>query len=306
MLGEFALIDAIVAGLGDRAAGDWITLGPGDDAAVIAATAGLSQVASIDTLLPDVHFPAAAPPQLIGYRSLMVSFSDLAAMGAVPRYCLVSLSMDESQAALGSAWVEALAQGMATAARELGVYVCGGNLTRGPLNIAVSVHGEVEPQRLLLRSGGSPGLSLYVTGPLGAAAACVRTEQMMPVEPDALTPLQAAYYRPRARFDVSSLLISAAGGLDISDGLAQDLEHLCRASGCGAALDSAAIPVALGAQLDDALFGGDDYELLLASDLPLAGAHRIGYLTPELGLRLDGEPLNGRGFDHFGGGESTS
>jgi thiamine-monophosphate kinase len=193
---------------------------------------------------------------------------------------------------------------MATAARELGVYVCGGNLTRGPLNIVVSVHGEVEPQRLLLRSGGSPGLSLYVTGPLGAAAACVRTGQMMPVEPAALTPLQAAYYRPLARFDVPSLLISAAGGLDISDGLAQDLEHLCRASGCGAALDSGAIPVALGAQLDDALFGGDDYELLLASDLPLAGAHRIGYLTSELGLRLDGEPLNVRGFDHFGDGES--
>ena len=85
MLGEFAVVDAVGAGLGDRAAGDWITLGPGDDAAVIAATAGLSQVASIDTLLPDVHFPAAAPPQLMGYRSLMVSFSDLAAMGAVPR-----------------------------------------------------------------------------------------------------------------------------------------------------------------------------------------------------------------------------
>ena len=146
-----------------------------DDAAVITATPGLSQVASIDTLLPDVHFPAAAPPQLIGYRSLMVSFSDLAAMGAVPRYCLVSLSMDESQAALGSAWVEALAQGMAAAAKELGVYVCGGNLSRGPLNIVVSVHGEIEPGRPLLRSTGSPGLGIYVTGPLGAAAACVRT-----------------------------------------------------------------------------------------------------------------------------------
>lgn len=305
MLGEFALIDAIVAGLGDRAAGDWITLGPGDDAAVIATRSGLSQVASIDTLLPDVHFPAAAPPQLIGYRSLMVSFSDLAAMGAIPRYCLVSLSIDESQTALGSAWVEALAQGMAEAARELGVYVCGGNLTRGPLNIAVSVHGDVEPQRLLLRSGGSPGLNLYVTGPLGAAAACVRTGQMIPAEPEDLTPLQSAYYRPRARFDLLSLLTSAAGGLDISDGLTQDLEHLCRASGCGAALNSVAIPVASGAQFDDALFGGDDYELLLVSDKPLAGAHCIGSLTAELGLRLDGEPLHARGFDHFRNGNST-
>ena len=104
MLSEFEIIDAIVAGLGDRAAGEWITLGPGDDAAVIAASPGLSQVASIDTLLPDVHFPIAAPAQLIGYRSLMVSFSDLAAMGAIPRYCLVSLSMDKSQAARDSVW----------------------------------------------------------------------------------------------------------------------------------------------------------------------------------------------------------
>ena len=198
MPGEFVLIEAIVAGLGDRAAGDWITLGPGDDAAVIAPSPGLSQVASIDTLLPDVHFPAMAPPRLIGYRSLMVSFSDLAAMGAEPRYCLVLPSID--LAAHGSTWIEGLAQGMAEAARELGVYVCGGNLTRGPLNIAVSVHGEVEPQRLLLRSGGSPGLSLAVTGPLGAAAACVRTGHMMPAQLEALTPLQAAYYRPRAAF----------------------------------------------------------------------------------------------------------
>jgi len=305
MLSEFALIDAIVAGLGDRAAGDWISLGPGDDAAVISTRSGLSQVASIDTLLPDVHFPAAAPPQLIGYRSLMVSFSDLAAMGAVPRYCLVSLSIDESQTALGSAWVEALAQGMAEAARELSVYVCGGNLTRGPLNIAVSVHGDAEPQRLLLRSGGSPGLSLYVTGALGAAAACVRTGQIIPAEPENLTPLQSAYYRPKARFDLLSSVASAAGGLDISDGLVQDLEHLCRASGCGAALNSVAIPVASGAQLDDALFGGDDYELLLVSEKPMAGAHCIGSLTAEPGLRLDGEPLYTRGFDHFRSGNST-
>ena len=306
MLSEFEFIDAIVAGLGDRAAGEWITLGPGDDAAVIAATPGLSQVASIDTLLPDVHFPIAAPAQLIGYRSLMVSFSDLAAMGAIPRYCLVSLSMDKSQAARDSVWVETLAQGMAAAAKELGVYVCGGNLSRGPLNIVVSVHGEIQPGRPLLRSTGRPGQSIYVTGPLGAAAACVRTGQMMPVEPEALTPLQSAYYRPQARFDLPSLLTSAAGGLDISDGLAQDLGHLCRASGCGAALDSAALPVASEAQLHDALFGGDDYELLLVSSTPLEGAYRIGILTSETGLRLDGEPLIEQGFDHFCDGTRTA
>ena len=284
MRNEFALIDAIVEGLGDRATGDWVSVGPGDDAAVIKATPGLAQVASIDTLLPDVHFPAAAPAQLIGYRALMVSFSDLAAMRAAPRYCLVSLSMDESQ---GAAWVASLACGMADAARELGVYVCGGNLTRGPLNIAVSVHGEVEHQHLLRRSEGRPGQQLTVTGALGAAAACVRTGQMLPVDPKALTPLQHAYYRPQARFDVFAMVQAASAGLDISDGLSQDLAHLCAASGCGAALQSLSIPIGAGATLEDALFGGDDYELLVASNEALPGAYTIGVLTAEPGLTLD-------------------
>ena len=297
MRNEFALIDAIVEGLGDRATGDWVSVGPGDDAAVITTTPGLAQVASIDTLLPDVHFPAAAPAQLIGYRALMVSFSDLAAMRAAPRYCLVSLSMDESQ---GAAWVVSLARGMADAARELGVYVCGGNLTRGPLNIAVSVHGEVEHQHLLRRSEGQPGQQLSVTGALGAAAACVRTGQMLPVDPKALTPLQHAYYRPQARFDVAAMVQAASAGLDISDGLSQDLAHLCAASGCGAALQSLSIPIGAGATLEDALFGGDDYELLVASNEALPGAYTIGVLTAEPGLTLDGAPLAAKGFDHFG------
>ena len=297
MRNEFALIDAIVEGLGDRATGDWVSVGPGDDAAVITTTPGLAQVASIDTLLPDVHFPAAAPAQLIGYRALMVSFSDLAAMRAAPRYCLVSLSMDESQ---GAAWVASLACGMADAARELGVYVCGGNLTRGPLNIAVSVHGEVEHQHLLRRSEGQPGQQLSVTGALGAAAACVRTGQMLPVDPKALTPLQHAYYRPRARFDVAAMVQAASAGLDISDGLSQDLAHLCAASGCGAALQSLSIPIGAGATLEDALFGGDDYELLVASNEALPGAYTIGVLTTEPGLTLDGAPFAAKGFDHFG------
>lgn len=300
MRNEFALIDAIVEGLGDRATGDWVSVGPGDDAAVIKTTPGLAQVASIDTLLPDVHFPAAAPANLIGYRALMVSFSDLAAMRASPRYCLVSLSMDETQLALGAAWVVSLARGMADAARELGVYVCGGNLTRGPLNIAVSVHGEVEHQHHLCRSGGLPGQQLSVTGALGAAAACVRRGQMLPVDSTALAPLQQAYYRPQARFDVSVMLEAASAGLDISDGLSQDLAHLCAASGCGAALRSSSIPIAAGATLEDALFGGDDYELLVASNGALPGAYTIGVLTAEPGLTLDGTPLATKGFDHFG------
>lgn len=299
MQDEFALIDAIVAGLGDRAAGDWISVGPGDDAAVITPTPGMQQVASIDTLLADVHFPLAAPPELIGYRALMVAFSDLAAMAAMPRYCLVSLALDESQLRQGGQWVLALAQGMAEAARQLGVYVCGGNLSRGPLNITVSVHGEVHAQQVLLRSGATAGEGLYVTGALGAAAACVRLQQMLPAEPTALSAIQQAYYRPQARFDFVPKLDLASAGLDISDGLTQDLWHLCRASGCGAALSSADIPVAAGAALADALYGGDDYQLLLASAHPIPDSYCIGVLTDRQHITLDGEPMDPRGYDHF-------
>ena len=126
MLSEFEIIDAIVAGLGDRAAGEWITLGPGDDAAVITASPGLSQVASIDTLLPDVHFPSCASP---AYWLPLADgvFFGFGSHGRGSAILLGLIVHGQSQAARDSAWVETLAQGMAAAAKELGVYVCGGN-----------------------------------------------------------------------------------------------------------------------------------------------------------------------------------
>ena len=151
---EFALIDAITRGLiGQQANGlPW-------DQETMPQSFPLHQIYT-DRLHRHTAARRAlscrAPPELIGYRALTVSFSDLAAMRGMPKYCLVSLSIDESQLALGADWVLLLARGMADAAQELGIYVCGGNLTRGPLNIAVSVHGEVAPQQILRRSGGYP------------------------------------------------------------------------------------------------------------------------------------------------------
>ncbi|NOX49302.1 MAG: thiamine-phosphate kinase, partial [Gammaproteobacteria bacterium] len=136
---EFSLIDCIVSELGSQAKGPWIALGPGDDAAVIAQSPGCQTVASIDTLIAERHFPTAAPAELVGYRALMVSLSDLAAMAAVPRYALVALTLPRAD----KDWVVGMARGMADAARLTGTYICGGNLSRGPLSITVSVHGEV-------------------------------------------------------------------------------------------------------------------------------------------------------------------
>ena len=295
---EFALIDIIVEAMGDRAQGEWVRLGPGDDAAVIATTPGFDQVASIDVLVPDVHFPAQAPAFLIGYRALMISLSDLAAMGATPRYCIVALTLTEADVGDGS-WLAELSRGMAQAARDSGTYICGGNMTRGPLNIAVSAHGEVARGSEGRRSGGRPGDKIYVSGPLGGAGACLRQDMLLPVQVDAMSELQKAYYKPQARFDWQQDLSSASCGIDISDGLLQDLGHLTKASGCGAKLIEENIPLTAGASLADALNASDDYQLLFASAQVHLEAFHIGELCAESGIWLNDKPIDIKGYKHF-------
>ena len=291
---EFALINAIVKALGDRAVGDWVRVGPGDDAAVIAASEHHDIVSSIDTLVEGVHFPAQAPADLIGYRALMVSLSDLAAMAAVPRYVLVGITIP----AIDDGWAVALATGMRRAAQRCDVYVCGGNIAQGPLTITVSVHGEVRSGKALLRNAARIGDGIFVSGPLGGAAACVRTESFE-LESDVLEPMQQAYYRPTARFDLGEdIRAHANSGIDVSDGLLQDLGHVLSASGVGARLVSTSIPICPGALLEDALHGGDDYELLCtARQLP--SFVRIGEIVAGSGIRLDDEEIDPRGFNHF-------
>jgi thiamine-monophosphate kinase len=295
---EFALIDIIVEAMGDRAQGEWVHLGPGDDAAVITTTPGFDQVASIDVLVPNVHFPAQAPAFLIGYRALMVSLSDLAAMGAAPRYCIVALTLTEKDVGEGG-WLAELSRGMAQAARDSGTYICGGNMTRGPLNIAVSAHGEVARGCEVRRSGGQPGDKIYVSGPLGGAGACLRQDILLPVLADAMNELQTAYYKPQARFDWQQGLSSASCAIDISDGLLQDLGHLTKASGCGARLMEENIPLVTGAQLEDALGASDDYQLLFASTQPQPDAFYIGELCAEKGIWMKGKSIDIKGYKHF-------
>lgn len=296
---EFGLIDDITQALGDSATAPWVHVGIGDDAAVMRPRPGFDAVASIDTLVADVHFPMSAPADLIGYRALMVSLSDLAAMAALPRYALVALTLPELGSQISPQWVQQLAQGMAMAAQETGTALCGGNLTRGALSISVSVHGEVEQGQAKLRSSGEPGQRLFVTGALGGAAACLRQQQHLPVAPDALSAMQNAYYRPQARFDCRREIQAASCAIDISDGLLQDLNHVLKASGCGADLQAAAIPLAAGASLEDALSGGDDYQLLFASAESVTTGVCIGELSSELGLRLDGKDVEIHGYQHF-------
>jgi len=299
---EFELIDEIVHALGRAAAGTWVRLGPGDDSAVTAVPPGAELVSSIDALVADVHFPGAADPELIGYRAMMVSASDLAAMGAGPGFALVALSLERDDAA----WLRGLGRGMGEACIELGLPLVGGNLARGPVTIAVSVHGFAPAGTALRRSGARPGDGVFVTGSLGLAAAAVARGGLDAARPGDLDPLAAGYFRPRARLEAGQRLRGVATSLiDLSDGLLQDLGHVCTASGVGAELVGAAIPVADGVRREHVLGGSDDYELCFTApaEPPALGipVTRIGTIVAEPGVRLDGAPASG-GYQHFGRG----
>jgi len=298
---EFDLIDEIVAGLGPAAGGPQVRVGPGDDAAVVAVPAGMELVSSIDALVGDVHFPSTAAAALIGYRAIMVSASDLAAMGASDGFALVALNLPGDN----PAWVRDLTAGMRQAIELLGLSLVGGNIARGPLAISISVHGFVPRGQALLRTGARPGDGIFVTGELGAAAAALAAGGLVGCGGEAdLNQLQRRYFMPQARIPAGIALRGrASSAIDLSDGLLQDLAHICKASGVGAALDSACIPVAAGATLAQALTGGDDYELCftLAGDVPALDVPvtRIGRIVIEPGLWLDDRPTAGTGYQHF-------
>jgi thiamine-monophosphate kinase len=292
---EFALIRRVVDALGSRAQGRWVKLGPGDDSAIIDQTPGCQAVASIDTLVAGVHFPADLAAADVGYRALMVALSDLAAMAATPRYVLVALTLPEPD----GQWVAELAQGMANAAQRCDTYVCGGNFARGQLSITVSVHGEIPVGQALTRAGALAGDYILVSGALGGAAACVRLQEFDFAK--TLSACQLSYLKPQARFDLLKPMRKYAhAAIDVSDGLSKDLEHLCNTSLVQARLVSAEIPLTEGATLADALTGGDDYEILCTAGHLIPGFTCIGQIAPGSGVYLDGEPLDTRGYNHFG------
>ncbi|MFV2089058.1 MAG: thiamine-phosphate kinase [Pseudomonadales bacterium] len=293
-MNEFELIDEIVRILGDVAEG--AVIGPGDDGSALRPPAGEVLVSSIDCLVSGVHFPAEAPGELVGYRAMMVSLSDLAAMGATPAQVLVGLTLEESD----RQWALDLATGLRAAALATGAKLLGGNLARGPRNITLSVNGFCPEDQLLTRAGASVGDGIFVTGKLGAASAAVAQNRLA----DLSDPLTERYFRPRARIDVGLLLRDVATStIDVSDGLLQDMSHICDSSTVGAELQSSAIPVAEGAALEHALHGGDDYELLFTASRKLPDldttVYRIGTVVAASGIRLDGKPVSIAGYQHF-------
>lgn len=291
-----------------------IVLGPGDDAALLQPTPGCQLVISVDTSVADVHFPSDAPAHAIGHRALAVSASDLAAMGATPIAYTLSLTLPE----LCEPWVAEFAKGMHTLAAQLGMTLIGGDTTQGPLSVSITVFGEVSAGSALRRDGACSGHLIGVIGTLGGARgglALWQQHQRMP------SSLLNHYLYPFPLVDAGQTVAPyASAGMDVSDGLLADLNHLCRASGVGAQLRLDALPLSLGlvsqfgqsTARDMALSGGDDYALLVT--LPEANLtlmqtaltsvkHTltvIGHTCEESGIvDMQGQPLQAEGWQHF-------
>ncbi|HTM71283.1 MAG TPA: thiamine-phosphate kinase [Luteimonas sp.] len=258
---EFELIERIRR----RAAGrDDVVLGIGDDAALLLPPPGMLLAAATDTLNIDVHFPGETAAADIGWKALAVNLSDLAAMGAQPAWATLSLSLPHADVA----WVDAFLDGFLELAARHGLALVGGDTTRGPLSVCVTVHGFVAPQAALRRGGARAGDDVWVTGSLGDAAAAL-VQWRAGGAADA--PLRARLDRPVPRIDAGLALAAgiASAAIDVSDGLLADLGHVCDASNVGAEIDLAALPAsaALASRFDAEArravqaTGGDDYEL---------------------------------------------
>ncbi len=263
MIGEFE----IIARYFEREAKDPdVALGIGDDAAVLAID-GLAAV-TVDTLVAGVHFPDGMAANLLGYRLMAVNLSDLAAMGAQPRWCTLALTIPKAD----ELWLDGFSRGLFELAERFGVSLVGGDLTRGPLTATLQLIGRVERDRLLTRGGGNVGDDVYVTGTLGDSSAGIAliTERSEAPQGSAAAALKERFYRPVPRVGAGLALGGlATAAIDISDGLLADLGHVCKASGCGAVIDVEHVPLSAELlslfppqeALAHALGGGDDYEL---------------------------------------------
>ena len=317
MAGEFDLIDRIRARVVAR---DDVVLGIGDDAALLQPPAGMQLVVAMDTLNTGIHFPHDTAPADIGWKALAVNLSDLAAMGATPAWCTLSLSLPEPDAA----WVDAFLDGFEALARQHAVALVGGDTTRGPLSVCVTVFGFVSPGRVLRRDAASVGDEIWVSGTPGDAAEALAQWSACGARDPAL---RARLDRPTPRVALGLQLPGLAhAAIDISDGLLADLAHVCCASSVGAEIDIDAVPVsdalrAAGLEPDTRrtlqASGGDDYELCFtapvgARDAIVAAALEAGVPVTRIGRIVKGRDVvataNGApwtparaGWDHFGG-----
>jgi thiamine-monophosphate kinase len=309
VLDEFAIIERYFA---RRLEDADVLCGIGDDAAVVSVHEPI--VVAVDTLVAGVHFPDDLPARDVGYRVLAVNLSDIAAMGARPRWCTLALTLPAGDAA----WIEQFAAGLFELAEAHHVALIGGDLARGPLTCSLQIIGTAAGGRVLTRAGARAGDDVWVTGTLGDAAAGLALWRAP--RGSAADALRARLRRPVPRVAAGAALLGlASAAIDVSDGLVADLGHLCERSGCAADIDVERLPMseelrsAFGAEqaYRYALAGGDDYELCFAAardaaaaiDAALAAcgtpAARIGRLSAGRGVRV---ARGGKAFELPAGG----
>ncbi|GAA4892277.1 thiamine-phosphate kinase [Ferrimonas pelagia] len=298
-----------------------VIFGVGDDGAVLRVPEGSQLVVSTDTLVSGTHFLADIDPADLAYKAVAVNLSDLAAMGAEPAWMTLALTLPQ----VNEPWLEAFSASLFEICQYYGLALIGGDTTRGPLSLTLTIHGHVPAGKALYRSGARVGDWLFVTGKLGDSGAglqCLLGQLTLPSELHRA--LQQAHLRPRPRVLAGRMLRGiATSAMDLSDGLASDLQHILTASQVGAVIELNDLPLSehlLSAMPREqaqamALTGGEDYELLftvpeaqkgaLATALAEAGADYccIGQITNGEGIqyRQDGQPvsLSLSGYNHF-------
>jgi thiamine-monophosphate kinase len=312
---EFELIERLKARVARSRSDPAVLIGIGDDAAVIRPESGMALVATTDSLVLGRHFEADWPAEDVGYLALAVNLSDLAAMGAIPHWALLSLTLPEAD----PVWLDRFLDGFLGLADDSGTTLVGGNIAAGPLNIGVTLMGQEDADALMPRSGSRAGNAIMVTGTLGDAAAALQLGARAPAD------LIRRLRRPSPRLEAGAALASLATSMiDVSDGLLADLAHLVGEQ-LGAEIDLAALPTSssLRGAFPDSherwrlqLSGGNDYELLFslrsdrvdacrrvlsAMDVPVSvigkirGRHGVVCNTPDGGV-LSADRY---GWDHF-------
>ena len=321
MAGEFTLIEQYFTRPTPSA-----VLGPGDDCALVAPTPGKQLAVTTDMLVAGTHFLPDTDPRNLGWKALAVNLSDLAAMGAKPRWATLAGALP----AIDEAWIARFADGFFACAAEYGVDIIGGDTTRGPLNVCITALGEVEPGRALRRDGAQVGDQVWVSGRPGLASLGLAQLQGRIKLPEPWPRLCiGALEKPRPRIALGQALLGiASAAIDVSDGLLADLGHIAERSGCAAAVQLVQLPhlpkgpdydadlrrMALECQLA----GGDDYELCFTA--PFDQHLAIAKVAAELELQLwcigemvagaagtvtvidpDGLPVEfaSQGYDHF-------
>lgn len=265
-LDEFALIRRYFA-TQTSSPSSFVALGIGDDCALLSVPEGCVLAVSVDTQIPQVHFPADAPPAQIAARALRCAASDLAAMGAEPLGFTLALTLPH----VDEAWLSEFSSGLLQTAQQLHCPLVGGDTTRGALCISVSVHGSVPAASSLQRCGATVGDDVWVSGCLGdGAAALALLQKRHAFSGDAASYLMQRFYQPDIDFQLGvQLRVLANSCIDVSDGLLADLGHICTASHVGAQIFSEQLPVSSlwkdGVSTQQvqqwALCGGDDYRL---------------------------------------------